>query len=259
LCEPARPDIKGIDGFTGEVFHSARWNHEVDLTGKRVRLIGMRGPRHPARAEIAKTVGGWTSTSAPPRGSCPVATAPTPSCSALRTSTFPAAAAGPHRDLLGRETFVFGFAINPRLAAPARKMRWPTSRARARPGTAACVTPNFQIGLQAHPDLNDWYPMLSAERVAREDGIANPRNTIVSTDGTNARSMPSSWQPASTSLIRRPRQDQGRRRAHARRGLALGRQHLQGGGAAGSRTCSSSSGPNTGLGHNSMVLMIESS
>ena len=40
LCEPARPDIKGIEKFRGELFHSARWNHAADLRGKRVALIG---------------------------------------------------------------------------------------------------------------------------------------------------------------------------------------------------------------------------
>src|SRR5206468_132822 len=40
LCEPALPDIKGIENFQGELFHSARWNHEADLKGKRVALIG---------------------------------------------------------------------------------------------------------------------------------------------------------------------------------------------------------------------------
>lgn len=40
LCEPALPDIEGIDRFRGEIFHSARWNHDADLTGKRVAVIG---------------------------------------------------------------------------------------------------------------------------------------------------------------------------------------------------------------------------
>ncbi|MCL2541725.1 MAG: NAD(P)/FAD-dependent oxidoreductase [Nocardioidaceae bacterium] len=40
LSEPRMPDIDGIDGFRGEIFHSARWNHDVDLTGKRVAVIG---------------------------------------------------------------------------------------------------------------------------------------------------------------------------------------------------------------------------
>ena len=40
LNQPAIPDIKGIEGFNGKVFHSARWDHGYDLTGKRVAVIG---------------------------------------------------------------------------------------------------------------------------------------------------------------------------------------------------------------------------
>ena len=40
LSEPELPDIDGIDSFAGEVFHSARWDHDHDLTGKRVAVIG---------------------------------------------------------------------------------------------------------------------------------------------------------------------------------------------------------------------------
>lgn len=40
LSEPAYPSIDGIDRFAGEAFHSARWNHDIDLTGKRVAVVG---------------------------------------------------------------------------------------------------------------------------------------------------------------------------------------------------------------------------
>jgi cation diffusion facilitator CzcD-associated flavoprotein CzcO len=40
LVDPALPDIKGLGSFDGEVFHTARWNHSVELTGKRVGVIG---------------------------------------------------------------------------------------------------------------------------------------------------------------------------------------------------------------------------
>ncbi|MCG5434056.1 NAD(P)/FAD-dependent oxidoreductase [Mycobacterium sp. MYCO198283] len=40
LNRPALPDIPGADAFTGPAFHSARWDHDVDLTGTRVALIG---------------------------------------------------------------------------------------------------------------------------------------------------------------------------------------------------------------------------
>lgn len=40
LNRPQMPEIDGIDSFTGPSFHSARWRHDVDLTGKRVAVIG---------------------------------------------------------------------------------------------------------------------------------------------------------------------------------------------------------------------------
>ena len=40
ITEPSMPKIKGIETFKGEMFHSARWNHDYDLTGKRIAVIG---------------------------------------------------------------------------------------------------------------------------------------------------------------------------------------------------------------------------
>ncbi len=40
LSRPAVPRIPGLDDFDGPVFHSATWDHDVDLTGKRVGVIG---------------------------------------------------------------------------------------------------------------------------------------------------------------------------------------------------------------------------
>ncbi|MET9485840.1 NAD(P)/FAD-dependent oxidoreductase [Nocardia sp. NPDC006630] len=40
LHHPNRPAIAGLDDFAGPVMHSSRWDHEVDLTGKRVGVIG---------------------------------------------------------------------------------------------------------------------------------------------------------------------------------------------------------------------------
>lgn len=40
LSEPAMPDFDGLDGFSGTTFHSARWRHDHDLTGRRVAVIG---------------------------------------------------------------------------------------------------------------------------------------------------------------------------------------------------------------------------
>jgi hypothetical protein len=40
LAEPRIPDLEGLDAFEGAVFHSARWDHDHDLSGERVAAIG---------------------------------------------------------------------------------------------------------------------------------------------------------------------------------------------------------------------------
>jgi cation diffusion facilitator CzcD-associated flavoprotein CzcO/acetyl esterase/lipase len=40
LSRPATPDIAGLDSFAGPVFHSATWDHSVELAGKRVAVLG---------------------------------------------------------------------------------------------------------------------------------------------------------------------------------------------------------------------------
>ena len=40
LVEPKMPDIEGIDEFEGKLLHSARWDHDYELSGKRVAVIG---------------------------------------------------------------------------------------------------------------------------------------------------------------------------------------------------------------------------
>ncbi len=38
---PNMPDIPGIDGFKGRIFHTTQWQHDYDYTGKRVGIIGV--------------------------------------------------------------------------------------------------------------------------------------------------------------------------------------------------------------------------
>ncbi len=41
LSEPRLPSIPGIDDFEGDAFHSARWDHDLDLRAKRVAAVGV--------------------------------------------------------------------------------------------------------------------------------------------------------------------------------------------------------------------------
>ncbi|KAA1416972.1 NAD(P)/FAD-dependent oxidoreductase [Nocardioides humilatus] len=57
LSRPAWPDLPGRDTFSGPTFHSAQWDHDVDLTGKRVAVIGTGASAIQFVPEIQKEVG----------------------------------------------------------------------------------------------------------------------------------------------------------------------------------------------------------
>ncbi len=56
LSRPRKPEIKGIETFKGQSFHSAEWDHSIDLTGKRVAVIGTGASAFQFVPEIAPKV-----------------------------------------------------------------------------------------------------------------------------------------------------------------------------------------------------------
>jgi cation diffusion facilitator CzcD-associated flavoprotein CzcO len=61
LSAPQMPNVKGIDSFQGESFHTSRWPHEpVDFTGKRIAVIGTGATGVQVIQEVAKTAGHLT-------------------------------------------------------------------------------------------------------------------------------------------------------------------------------------------------------
>ncbi len=57
LNRPSIPNFPGLDSFKGPKFHSARWDHSVDLTGKKVAMVGTGASGIQIAPSIAKTVG----------------------------------------------------------------------------------------------------------------------------------------------------------------------------------------------------------
>jgi 4-hydroxyacetophenone monooxygenase len=60
LNRPSIPDFPGKDSFAGPSFHSARWDHDLDLTGKRVAMIGAGASGFQIAPAIAERVGQLT-------------------------------------------------------------------------------------------------------------------------------------------------------------------------------------------------------
>ena len=60
LNRPATPDIPGLADFRGTTFHSARWDHAADLAGKRVVVVGNAASAIQFIPQIAPVVGRLT-------------------------------------------------------------------------------------------------------------------------------------------------------------------------------------------------------
>ncbi len=58
LNRPYTPDIEGREDFSGPMWHSARWNHDVDLTGRQVAVIGSGASAIQFVPPVARAAGG---------------------------------------------------------------------------------------------------------------------------------------------------------------------------------------------------------
>ncbi len=58
LVDPAYPDIPGLESYEGEMFHTARWNHDVELAGKQVAVIGTGASAVQVVPSVASIVAG---------------------------------------------------------------------------------------------------------------------------------------------------------------------------------------------------------
>jgi cyclohexanone monooxygenase len=57
---PLYPDVEGMDSFGGDSWHGTRWNHAVDLSGKRVAIVGSAACAIQIVPEVAKQAGQLT-------------------------------------------------------------------------------------------------------------------------------------------------------------------------------------------------------
>ena len=167
LSEPRLPDIDGIDSFQGEVFHSARWNHDVDLRGKRVAVIGTGASSIQIVPEVAKVAASLdvyqrTAPYVIPRGDRPYTR-----LERLAFRHLPLVQKAYRTGIYwGRELLVPGFTVNPKLAAPAKRLALANiQRGISDPALREAVTPDFEIGCKRILISNDYYPALDADHV----------------------------------------------------------------------------------------------
>ena len=268
LSEPKLPEIEGIETFQGELFHSAKWDHSVDLAGKRVAVIGTGASAIQIVPELQKTLeatGGHLDVyqrTAPwviPRldrtyGALErTAIRYVPGLQRLyRTGVY-----------LAKEATVPAFTLWPWISAPAQKQALNNIRKGIKdPELRKKVTPGFAFGCKRVLISNDYYPALAADHV---DLVTDPiakvtGSSIVTADGTErdidvlvvATGFYTTELPITEHVV-------------GSHGKTLAAQWRESGMAAYKGTTVPHFpnlflivGPNTGLAHTSMVLMIES-
>ncbi|WP_432476720.1 flavin-containing monooxygenase [Nocardioides sp. GXQ0305] len=264
LVEPRLPDIDGIGSFQGEVFHSARWDHDADLTGKRVAVIGTGA----SAIQIVPELAGATrhldvyQRTAPwvlPRHERAYS-----SVERRLFRRFPLLQKLYRSGIYwGRETWVAGFTVEPRLFAPVERLaRRHIAREIRDPELRARVTPDFRMGCKRILQSNSYYPALdrddvdlvtdpivkvTGDAVVTADGTERPVDVIVVATGFHTTDPP---------IARHVTGRDGRTLADTWAGSGMAA--YRGTTVHGFPNYFSIVGPNTGLGHSSMVFVIES-
>ncbi|GAA3754154.1 flavin-containing monooxygenase [Salinactinospora qingdaonensis] len=263
LADPALPDIPGLDTFPGALFHSARWNHDVDLTGKHVAVVGTGASAIQIVPAIQPHVGHLTLFQRTPAWVMPRADRPITSLERWLFRRVPLtqrlARAGVY---LGRESTVGAFTRHPRLLRAAETLaRLHLRRHVSDPHLRAKLTPDYVMGCKRILLSNDYYPALTQPNVdvvaaglseirgdtaVAADGTTRPVEAIIFGTGFHATDMP---------IAHRIVGAEGHSLAQAAHGSL---QALRGTTVTGFPNLFLIIGPNTGLGHTSMIHIIES-
>jgi cation diffusion facilitator CzcD-associated flavoprotein CzcO len=168
LTRPAVPRIEGIENFEGPAFHSAEWDHEVDLKGRRVAVIGTGASAIQLVPEVAEIADRTTiyQRSAPwilPRNDRAY-----PRWERALFRRFPArVAAARVVNFALFELLAHGLTGRQSVLTLLRKIG-NLDRRRAlgsRPDLLAAATPDYEIGCKRVLISSDWYPTLMRDDV----------------------------------------------------------------------------------------------
>lgn len=262
LSEPVTPALPGLESFRGHCFHSARWDHGYALEGRRVAVVGSGASAIQFVPRIAPQVGRLSVFQRTPPWIVPRNDHPIPAWQRSLYRHLPAVMRLKRWGIHWlNELSALGTVVDPRYMALGQKLalkhlqaQVPDANLRAR------LTPDYVMGCKRILISDDWYPALqrpntelvssAIERVTPEglltaDGRLHPADTIIFGTGFQATEALSKL------------------RLHGRMGVELNEAWSQGAEAYVGASVSGFpnlfliTGPNTGLGHNSMVFIIE--
>ncbi len=261
LTRPVRPGIAGCGRFGGASWHSAQWDHDEDLTAKRVAVIGTGASAIQFVPEIARQA-----------SQVHVFQRSAPYILPKVDHPYNGLTGAWHRvPMLARldrlRIFLYGELLTSAYVASDRMAAHVTAQWRHHleeqvtdPDLRAKATPNYQVGCKRIGFSNDWYPALAAdhvelvtdavtaitaEAVRTEDGAERPVDVIIYATGFGA-----------TGFLQ-PMDVIGRDGSSLQQTWSAGAQAFAGVAVAGFPNFFMLYGPNSNLGANSVIYMLE--
>jgi cation diffusion facilitator CzcD-associated flavoprotein CzcO len=263
LSRPKLPEIEGLDTFRGALFHSARWNREIDLAGKQVAVIGTGASAIQIVPAIAPTVGRLLVFQRTPAWIVPRDDRPRTEGERARYRKHPWTQRLSRLATYARfESRAIGFTKAPGLLRFAEKQvrRYIAHQVPDR-ALRKQFTPTYALGCKRVLMSNEFYPTFRRENVAlvtepiaratpsglrTADGVEHEVDAIVAATGFHAAEAGS------------PFPVYGLAGRELNESWSEGAQAYLGTTVSGFPNFFMITGPNTGLGHNSMIYIIES-
>ena len=263
LSDPAIPPLPGLDRFDGPVFHSARWRHDHDLTGRHVAVVGTGASAIQFVPQIQPVVDRLTVFQRTPPWILPRWDRQFSRAERWAFGHLPLAQRLARAGIYwGREQMVAGFVVAPNLMRAAERLaRLHLERSVPDPVLRAKLTPDYRIGCKRILISNDYLPSLTRPNVelvaaglaeVRErsvvaaDGSEHEADTIIFGTGFHVTDI-----PVADRIV-------GRAGVTLKEHWRHGMKAYKGTAVAGFPNLFLLVGPNTGLGHSSQVFMIES-
>lgn len=263
LSRPKFPNIPGLADFQGPMFHSQQWDDDVDLTGKRVAVVGTGASAIQFVPQIAPKVGQLDLYQRTPPWILPK---PDRAISAAERLLYRlserARKAQRNRLYWQLESRALAFVVNPRLLKLAeRDARRHLRRQVPDRVLRAKLTPDYAIGCKRVLISDNYYPALGRDNVhVRTDGIREIKASSI-VDGNGVERAVDALIFGTGFDVANPL---GPLDIHGVDGVSIRetwaerpKAHL-GMSVPGFPNFFIMIGPNTGLAHNSIVHMIES-
>ncbi|TBW57685.1 NAD(P)/FAD-dependent oxidoreductase [Marinobacter halodurans] len=186
ITEPQTPPIPGLETFKGRMFHSARWDHDYDLAGKRIAVIGTGAsaiqfiPKIQPKARelhVFQRTAPWV---------LPKPDLPLGETAQWAIERFPVIQQGWRRAVAGSLNVINFGLRNPQVLRPVNEAAKQILRLQiSDPALRRAVTPNFLLGCKRILFANDYYPALQSGNTSLIPSglVAVDGDTVIAANG----------------------------------------------------------------------------